>query len=327
MTHLLGTDEAGYGPNLGPLVVTGTLWRIPDAVPGDALYRHLPSIRSSPAHAAGSSTAVVIGDSKTLYKPGAGLAALEQVALAALRLTDGLEAAGGSWPTWREILTRCDPSCAEPLEQNPWYSTFDGPLPRDATVDTVRDTQTQLAAALDAADVQLLAIQSQIVCPAKFNDRVASCGNKASALSFWTLELVERMTASIEAGAIEIQCDKHGGRNRYGPLLQQVFPEYLIEVRQESKAQSVYRWGPATRRIEARFVAKGEQFLPTALASMISKYLRELAMLAFNTYWTGCVPGLRPTAGYPEDARRFRREIRDAQQGHGIPDAMLWRER
>ena len=28
MTLLIGTDEAGYGPNLGPLVVAATAWRI-----------------------------------------------------------------------------------------------------------------------------------------------------------------------------------------------------------------------------------------------------------------------------------------------------------
>ena len=28
MTLLIGTDEAGYGPNLGPLVVAATAWRV-----------------------------------------------------------------------------------------------------------------------------------------------------------------------------------------------------------------------------------------------------------------------------------------------------------
>ena len=28
MPYLVGTDEAGYGPNLGPLVVSATVWRV-----------------------------------------------------------------------------------------------------------------------------------------------------------------------------------------------------------------------------------------------------------------------------------------------------------
>ena len=32
MSFLIGTDEAGYGPNLGPLTIAGTLWAVPDQV-------------------------------------------------------------------------------------------------------------------------------------------------------------------------------------------------------------------------------------------------------------------------------------------------------
>ena len=28
MTLVIGTDEAGYGPNLGPLVVAATAWQV-----------------------------------------------------------------------------------------------------------------------------------------------------------------------------------------------------------------------------------------------------------------------------------------------------------
>jgi hypothetical protein len=124
-----------------------------------------------------------------------------------------------------------------------------------------------------------------------------------------------------------IQCDKHGGRSRYAALLQHVFPDTWVEVCQESRNQSVYRWGAPARRVEARFTARGERFLPAALASMTSKYLRELAMRAFNAFWHQHLPGLQPTAGYPVDARRFRAEIGPIQQQLGIPDALLWRNR
>ena len=36
MPFLLGTDEAGYGPNLGPLVISASVWEVPDG--GDDLY-------------------------------------------------------------------------------------------------------------------------------------------------------------------------------------------------------------------------------------------------------------------------------------------------
>jgi hypothetical protein len=136
-----------------------------------------------------------------------------------------------------------------------------------------------------------------------------------------------RVTArhASAAPALVVQCDKFGGRNRYAPLLQTTFPEYLVEVLRESRALSLYRWGPAERRVEFQFAAKGERFLPSALASMTSKYLRELAMLAFNHFWTQRVPGLAPTAGYPTDARRFKRDIAAVQSKLGIDDRVLWR--
>ena len=89
--------------------------------------------------------------------------------------------------------------------------------------------------------------------------------------------------------------------------------------------RSVYRFGPPERRVEIAFQAKGESHLPTALASMASKYLRELAMHAFNDFWRGHVADLRPTAGYPLDARRFKADIAAAQQALGIEDRILWR--
>ena len=43
----IGTDEAGYGPNLGPLVVTGTLWESEDCT--DDLYQLLaPCVADQP---------------------------------------------------------------------------------------------------------------------------------------------------------------------------------------------------------------------------------------------------------------------------------------
>ena len=70
-----------------------------------------------------------------------------------------------------------------------------------------------------------------------------------------------------------------------------------------------------------------ESHFPVAMASMICKYLRELAMKLFNRFWQEHLPGLKPTKGYPVDARRFKQDIAEAQTRLGIPDEILWRER
>jgi len=58
---------------------------------------------------------------------------------------------------------------------------------------------------------------------------------------------------------------------------------------------------------------------------MASKYLREMAMRAFNQFWCDRVPGLQPTAGYPQDAKRFRADIAETQKRLHIEDRILWR--
>ena len=184
-----------------------------------------------------------------------------------------------------------------------------------------------LREALDAKNVRLLRIESRCVFPGRFNELTEEYGNKAEALSRTTLSLVADVLASLPPGETQIVCDKHGGRNRYGPLLQGLYPDVLIEVGRESREVSTYRWGAKPARCEIHFMAGGESALPTALASMVSKYLRELSMHAFNGYWRRHLPELRPTAGYPGDARRFKSEIAAVQQSLGIEDRVLWRER
>ncbi len=326
MAYLVGTDEAGYGPNLGPLVIAGTLWHVPEGVDGEELYRRLRGVIAPANRKATGEPALRIGDSKSLYHPGGGLVGLERGVFAALAETTR-RSQDSFLPGWRELLVHCDESSRGVIDMVPWYATFERPVPVDATAAEIATAQQVLNDALQAADIQLLAVQTRLIFPEAFNERVQACGSKGQALSLWTLELIDQLLQPITAGSILIQGDKHGGRNRYAGLLQHVFPERLIEVGIESRQQSTYCWGPPMRRVEAQFIAKGERFLPAALASMFAKYLRELAMLAFNEFWQSQVPGIKPTAGYPLDAKRFRREIDAQQKQLDIPDRMLWRER
>ena len=318
MAILIGTDEAGYGPNLGPLVISASVWRVADEAAEADLFR---ALRHVVRPEASSDKHLPIADSKALYKPGGGLANLEQGVLAALA------AAGAEVRSWREAWRRLAPRDAAYLDDVPWYAGYDRPLPTDLAAGVLDGVCRRLAAGLREADVSLAALRSSAVFPARFNKLLDQHDSKGAALSHETLQLVRQTLADCDDRRIIIQCDKHGGRNKYGPVLQTIFPDYLVEVVRESRAASIYRWGPANRRVEIRFVARGESFLPTALASMTSKYLRELAMSALNAFWQQQLPDLKPTAGYPVDARRFKQEVEDVQRQLGIEDRMLWRRK
>ena len=60
----------------------------------------------------------------------------------------------------------------------------------------------------------------------------------------------------------------------------------------------------------AEFATDGEdRHFRTAMASIYSKYVRELFMKAFNRYWGAQVATLKPTAGYYTDAKRWLAEV------------------
>lgn len=353
MAYLLGVDEAGYGPNFGPLVISATLWKLDGrrtgrslraldlyqlldqvlvahpaqaeasgpghrATPGDAPARHAV-LKQAEAAAEGR---LVVADSKLLYKPGGGLAELERSVLPLLAVC------GHSLSSWRAAFQTLDPEGAAEMQRIPWYAEFDTTLPVSLDPSAIGDGMPRrLTRGFTQAKACLQAVQASVVCPRRFNELTEQHGSKGAALTELTLRLVARVLQKVPRGSVVVQCDKHGGRNRYLPHLQTIFPEYLVEVYREGREESIYRWGPRERRVEFHFVVRGERFLPAALASMTSKYLRELAMQAFNAYWRRHVPDLKPTAGYPLDANRFRAAIEAARRRLEIDERTLWRFR
>lgn len=335
MPLLIGVDEAGYGPNLGPLVIAATVWHVP-RLPHADLYETLGSGVSRDAAQAAASGRVAIADSKLLYQPQRGLADLERNVIAALMACDllrpsfhALLAAVESTAIW-ERSHSTTPSRRKRTKfagMIPWHEAHDESLPVAAEPRDCADGAKALTAASAQAQVELIGIRVAIVQPERFNDLVDAHDGKGTALSETTLNLVAEVLARLPPEPTRIVCDKHGGRNRYLELLQGRFGDDLVEVRREGREASEYRWGPAERRVEICFRTCGEQFLPAALASMAAKYVRELSMRAFNAFWQAELPALRPTAGYPGDAERFRRDIRAVQRRLGIPDRVLWRNR
>lgn len=81
-----------------------------------------------------------------------------------------------------------------------------------------------------------------------------------------------------------------------------------------------------SRSLTVRFLVEADSLhLPTALASMIAKYTRELLMARFNRWFTRKAPNVAPTAGYASDAKRFWGEIEPLLPQLGIEAASLKR--
>ncbi len=321
MGLLIGMDEAGYGPNLGPLVVTVTVWEVPGSPREFDLWSAMADI-ASPA-ATKDPRRLQIADSKQVYSPGQGLVALEKAVLSALQMLDHR-------PRTLSQLCRAlnpEPFTAEETppnnRQQPAWLESDLPLPTEVEASRIADLATKWLECGRQSGATLKAIRSEIVHPQRFNALVRACDNKALALSRISLGLLRSVWNPDAEPPTLVICDKHGGRNRYDDLLAEVLDGQMIFSVGEGRERSVYRIGST----EIRFQMKAEANFPVALASLVCKYVRELSMHVFNQFWAEHVPGLKPTAGYPVDAARFRTDIAEAQQRLGITDDVLWRER
>ena len=315
MTIWIGVDEAGYGPNLGPLLISATVWHT------------APDVSEQAFGDLAASVAGAIGDSKRVYRSANGLAGLERGVLAALSLLNRFDFDSSEACHWRDLWREVAPGSMADLQRIEWYRQYNAPLPVDLTMAQLLEFRTELRLALKRHRIALRSVQARAIFPEQFNRDVSRWGSKGEALTRWTLALVADILAELPPEPVMIRCDKHGARNRYAALLQHAFADRWITICREQKEVSIYRWQERNNQVEIHFTVHGEQFLPTALASMTAKLLRELALRAFNEFWTARHPGLKPTAGYPVDARRFRAEIAPLLKQLAIPSCRLWREK
>jgi len=110
--------------------------------------------------------------------------------------------------------------------------------------------------------------------------------------------------------------------------LQNAFADGIVLAEEEGRLRSVYRVEGLDREVRITFMPKADvTSFAVSLASMVSKYVRELLMREFNRFWQSHVPGLAPTAGYPQDAVRYIAAIRPALLKLGIAESAVWRKR
>jgi len=323
MTLWIGIDEAGYGPNLGPLVVCASVWRADRAIELETWPERLAGLIRGAERAVADDVRLVIDDSKRVYQAGKGLAELERSVLALVGLCGGKAADVDALRCWLDATQAKLPANGKLASLCRNGSPARLPTCNGAAA---VDLKT-LGSAMCAAGVEAVHLAGRIVDPHEFNRRLEENDNKAAVLSETTMELLCGLSERFPEEDVIFLCDKHGGRDRYYALLCHFLPQERIEIVFEGAAQSVYRWAGQGGSREVRFSVKGERYLPTAAASMTAKYVRELCIAEWNAFWLQKIPGLKPTAGYPVDAKRFRDAIAATAAELGLSEAFYWRRK
>ena len=298
---LAGIDEAGFGPLLGPLVVSSCAFSVPPQLLEADLWQTLHrSVGQTRKHLAGR---LLIADSKKAFKREEGLGHLERTVLAALQCLEKSPA------HLDECLTLLCPDCLPRLREYPWHQKMrQRGLARGLT--DLKIASTVFAEDLQAHGAKLVYLQSSCLDVAYYNTMVSHVRNKAQVLFIAVTRLIQGILEQFPQGDIRIQVDRQGGRAHYRANLLRSFPDMDLRIVEEGTETSVYELRAGGRTVRLSFEVKADDlYLPVALASMVSKYLRELLMEGMNEYFVAMDAKLEPTAGYWKDGTRFVEEL------------------
>ncbi|GIX04521.1 MAG: hypothetical protein KatS3mg114_0390 [Planctomycetaceae bacterium] len=333
----VGIDEVGVGPNLGPLVVVATVWQTPAAPDECHFWEAMSPVVTRDPPARQAEERLWVGDSKHIFATAHGAWHLERATLTAFSVTCGAVPA-----TYEQLLAWCQPLPDDEdtdgesiptgsVAAEPWFTPRDLLLPQHtAQAARLIPFTEKWQQVQQRTGMCLRHILVELVPPPLFNHRLERWQNKALVIQHahqCVSRRALRRCGFYQEDAEQVGwliSDRLGGTQYYRRHMEQIItPRLWLEAREETPQVSRYR----SSGWEFIYQPRAESYLPVALASMIAKYIRECWMQLFNQFWQRLCPGLKPTQGYPVDARRFLREIESRLVNLPVPRHLIWRER
>ena len=284
MTILLGIDENGLGPRLGPLVATAVALDGGAAPSDDASFYDAAAWMALGAQAG-------VGDSKATAGFGA-MRVAEGLALAMAERTAGA-VPGDADALFDAVGLEASEALQRPCDVGSRPQCWGASMALPAFGGTVEEGRARLSR-LDAGGARIVGARSAVSCVRVYNREVARRGSKLAV----DLELFERLMldASGRHGRPMLAlCGMVGGIRRYRPQLARLDPD-LVETLEEGRRRSAYRVrGLGEMRFE---VDSDAHHLPVALASMLGKYVREVWMERQTRFYRSHDATLPVASGY-----------------------------
>lgn len=254
MLHI-GLDENGYGPVMGPLVVTGVIatMDLDKDWPGD------------------------IYDSKLLFTHQNTHKELEKIALSILNISKGKfsHSTSGIFENFQQDF-KCPKDisiCFENLPEIPLWTTK-----KD-----IENFTKFLSAFCEKKQLKILSINSVILCVHKFNSFCRQ-NMKKDFINYLLFEKII-LQALSKSDNLFVKAGKIGGRKDYKKFLEKTFHNWQINNIMEKPEISGYLLIRNNKKIALNFVRdiESRSFLGV-LAGIYGKYIRELFMHSINSF-------------------------------------------